>query len=114
MKRWATLLSALLAYLRRRSTCFAVFAERCGARPERHPCRMGDAVRRQQSRQLERDRHRELETGQDGVVIADNGNGFLVSKTAYADFQLRAEFWLEDKTNSGIFIRCTDPNSVIG
>ncbi len=32
----------------------------------------------------------------------------------YKDFQLRVEFWIEDKTNSGIFIRCTDPNSVSG
>ena len=49
---------------------------------------------------------------EDGVVAADNGNGFLVSKNAYTDFQLRVEFWIEDKTNSGVFIRCTDPNSV--
>src|ERR1700730_5810396 len=49
---------------------------------------------------------------EDGLVVADNGNGFLVSKQPYTNFQLRAEFWLEAKTNSGIFIRCTDPNSV--
>jgi hypothetical protein len=51
---------------------------------------------------------------EDGSVVADNGNGFLVSKNSYTDFQLRAEFWVEDKTNSGVFIRCTDPNSVSG
>jgi hypothetical protein len=50
----------------------------------------------------------------DGSVVADNGNGFLVSKYAYTDFQLRVEFWIEDKTNSGVFIRCTDPASVTG
>lgn len=50
----------------------------------------------------------------DGVVVADNGNGFLVSKSDYVDFDLRAEFWIEAKTNSGVFIRCTDPNSVSG
>ena len=50
----------------------------------------------------------------DGVLVADNGNGFMVSKTDYADFDLRVEFWLEAKTNSGVFIRCTDPNSVTG
>jgi hypothetical protein len=49
-----------------------------------------------------------------GSVVADSGNGFLVSKNSYTDFQLRAEFWIEDRTNSGIFIRCTDPNSVSG
>jgi Domain of Unknown Function (DUF1080) len=51
---------------------------------------------------------------EDGAAVADNGNGFLVSKNSYTDFQLRAEFWIEDKTNSGVFIRCTDPNSVTG
>jgi Domain of Unknown Function (DUF1080) len=51
---------------------------------------------------------------EDGAVIADNGNGFLVSKDDYADFDLRVEFWIEAKTNSGVFIRCTDPNSVTG
>jgi hypothetical protein len=51
---------------------------------------------------------------EDGLAVADNGNGFLVSKNAYTDFQLRVEFWIEDKTNSGVFIRGTDPNSVTG
>jgi hypothetical protein len=51
---------------------------------------------------------------EDGALVADNGNGFLVSKDAYTDFQLRVEFWIEDKTNSGVFIRCTDPSSVTG
>ncbi len=51
---------------------------------------------------------------EDGLIVADNGNGFLVSKQSYTDFQLRAEFWVESKTNSGIFIRCTDPDSVTG
>jgi hypothetical protein len=51
---------------------------------------------------------------EDGAVVADNGNGFLVSKEDYADFDLKVEFWMEAKTNSGVFIRCTDPNSVTG
>jgi hypothetical protein len=51
---------------------------------------------------------------EDGIVAADGGNGFLVSKNSYKDFELRVEFWLEPRTNSGVFIRCTDPNSVSG
>jgi hypothetical protein len=43
---------------------------------------------------------------------ADKGSGFLVSKHAYTDFQLRAEFWVDDDANSGIFIRCTNPDKV--
>jgi hypothetical protein len=44
---------------------------------------------------------------EDGVVVADKGDGFLVSKKDYTDFQLRAEFWVDADANSGIFIRCT-------
>ena len=51
---------------------------------------------------------------EDGAAVADKGNGFLVSKNAYSDFQLRAEFWVDDAANSGIFIRCTDPAKVGG
>jgi 3-keto-disaccharide hydrolase len=49
-----------------------------------------------------------------GELVADNGNGFMVSKGDYADFDLRVEFWIEAKTNSGVFIRCTDPTKVTG
>ena len=51
---------------------------------------------------------------ENGAIVADSGNGFLVSANTYTDFQLRVEFWIEEKTNSGVFIRCTDPNSVSG
>jgi hypothetical protein len=49
---------------------------------------------------------------EDGAVVADKGNGFLVTKEAYGDFQLRAEFWVDPDANSGIFIRCTDPDKI--
>jgi hypothetical protein len=45
----------------------------------------------------------------DGVVEADKGNGYLVSKNSYKDFQIRAELWVSNDANSGIFIRCEDP-----
>ena len=48
----------------------------------------------------------------DGAVQADKGNGFLVSKNSYGNFQLRAEFWVDTAANSGIFIRCTNPEKV--
>ena len=48
----------------------------------------------------------------DGIVQADKGNGFLVSKESYGDFQIKAEFWVDDDANSGIFIRCSDPQKV--
>ena len=43
------------------------------------------------------------------MLVADRGNGFLVTKESYRDFQLRAEIWVDTSTNSGIFIRATDP-----
>jgi 3-keto-disaccharide hydrolase len=49
---------------------------------------------------------------EDGSVVADKGNGFLVTKDAYGDFQLRAEFWVGPDANSGIFIRATDPDKI--
>ena len=36
----------------------------------------------------------------------------LVSKESYKDFELRAEFWVSNDANSGIYIRCTDPAKV--
>jgi hypothetical protein len=50
---------------------------------------------------------------EDGAIVADKGKGgYLVSKSSYKDFQIRAEFWADDTTNSGIFIRITDPNKI--
>lgn len=49
---------------------------------------------------------------EDGAVVADKGNGFLVSKNSYTDFQIRAEFWVDPDANSGVFIRATDPAKV--
>ena len=51
---------------------------------------------------------------EDGAAVADKDNGFLVSKDTYGDFELKAEFWVDDDANSGIFIRCSDPNTITG
>jgi hypothetical protein len=46
----------------------------------------------------------------DGVVQADKGmGGYLVTKQPYTDFEIRAEFWVDTPANSGIFIRCDNP-----
>jgi hypothetical protein len=48
-----------------------------------------------------------------GAVVADKGKGgYLVTKADYRDFALRAEFFAQTDTNSGIFLRCTDRRSV--
>jgi len=48
----------------------------------------------------------------DGVVQANQGNGYLVTKNTYGDYQLKVEFWVDDEANSGVFIRCEDPKQI--
>ena len=52
----------------------------------------------------------------DGAVQANKSStkeaSYLVTKTTYKDFELRIEFWVSDDANSGIFMRCADPNKV--
>src|SRR6185295_15031224 len=48
-----------------------------------------------------------------GAIVANKGKGgYLVSKKSYKDFDLYAEFWADHTTNSGIFIRATDPKKI--
>jgi hypothetical protein len=51
-----------------------------------------------------------------GAILADmsttKGSSFLVTKNSYKDFEIRAELYAESNTNSGIFIRCSDPNRI--
>jgi hypothetical protein len=52
----------------------------------------------------------------DGVLSADKRDGkdpsYLVSKDSYKDFQIRAEFWVDEEANSGIFIRCDERDKI--
>jgi hypothetical protein len=55
---------------------------------------------------------------EDGSVIAKDKKdpkavaAYLVSKQSFKDFEIRAEFWVSDDGNSGIFIRNTDPKNI--
>jgi hypothetical protein len=53
---------------------------------------------------------------EDGAVVADKrtskDTAHLVSKAAYKDFEIYAEFWASDDANSGIFLRCQDPTKI--
>src|SRR6478609_8140335 len=47
------------------------------------------------------------------AIVADRrpdalGTHYLATKQSYKDFTLRAEFWVSDDANSGIYVRC-DP-----
>lgn len=50
---------------------------------------------------------------EDGAVVADRGkSGFLLTKKSYKDFEIRAEFYAESDTNSGVFIRCDNRQKI--
>ncbi len=54
---------------------------------------------------------------QDGMLIADTlkdpkAPSYLVTKESYGNFQIRAEFFVDTNTNSGIFIRCEQPDLI--
>jgi hypothetical protein len=44
----------------------------------------------------------------DGVIISrpGNGAGMLSTSAEFADYKLKIEFWIDDKANSGVFLRC--------
>lgn len=51
----------------------------------------------------------------DGAIQAGKGTGepgYLVSRSSYANFQLRAEFWVSPDADSGIFLRCAEPTNI--
>ncbi|MDU0956023.1 MAG: DUF1080 domain-containing protein [Bradyrhizobium sp.] len=52
----------------------------------------------------------------DGALSADKLDGkdpsYLVTKTSYKDFQIKAEFWVDDAANGGIFIRCDQSDKI--
>jgi hypothetical protein len=53
----------------------------------------------------------------DGILTADKltegkDPAYLVTKTSYKDFQIRAEFWADEEANSGIFIRCDQSQKI--
>lgn len=50
---------------------------------------------------------------EDGALVADGGKGgYLVTPENYPDFELTAEAFVDEKANSGIFFRCSDPKNV--
>lgn len=44
---------------------------------------------------------------EDGALVAsEGGRGVLSTTTEFADYTLRAQVWIDEKANSGIFLRC--------
>jgi len=48
-----------------------------------------------------------------GIVEANKGTGFLVTKETYTDFEIKVEFWVDSGTaNSGVYLRCQNPSMI--
>ncbi|RPI45413.1 MAG: DUF1080 domain-containing protein [Betaproteobacteria bacterium] len=48
-----------------------------------------------------------------GAIVATKGKGgYLVSKKSYSNFDLYVEFWANEDTQSGVFLRAADPKKV--
>ena len=53
-------------------------------------------------------------TAEFSSIRATEGNGasWLVTKDSYSDFVIRVEFWASDDSNSGIYMRCQNPEVI--
>lgn len=51
---------------------------------------------------------------EDGAIVADKASvaSYLISKNSYKDFQVKAEFWADHTTNSGVFLRLSNTKEV--
>lgn len=50
--------------------------------------------------------------GAEVTASPGKGKGFLVSPSVFGDFRLSVSFWVDEHVNSGIFIRCADPQTI--
>ena len=52
--------------------------------------------------------------GEFSSIRATQGNGasWLVTKDSYSDFVIRVEFWASDDSNSGVYMRCQNPEVI--
>jgi hypothetical protein len=49
---------------------------------------------------------------EDGAIVGSGKNGHLVTANSYKNHMIYAEFWTDEKANSGIFVRCKDPKKI--
>lgn len=51
---------------------------------------------------------------ENGALTADQSTdaSYLVSDLSFDNFELQLEFWVDTEANSGVFIRCADPESI--
>jgi hypothetical protein len=51
---------------------------------------------------------------EENAAVADQStaNSYLVSKASYTNFELELEFWVSSDANSGVFLRCQNPEAI--
>lgn len=47
-----------------------------------------------------------------GEFVANSGAGHLVTQESYTDVSIKAEFWVSEGANSGIFLRASNPDVI--
>ena len=109
MKRWATIILATLL-----GTAVLQYADRAAAQSGDGWTTLFDGKNLDHwEAAATPDRSYAIE---DGAVVAKKQDPkktvYLVSKQKYKDFQIHAEFWVSDDANSGIFMRCSDPEKI--
>src|SRR5947209_1275317 len=51
----------------------------------------------------------------DGTIqVSSGGKGYLSTTTEFADYELKADVWIDGKANSGIFLRCPTEGEIDG
>ena len=49
---------------------------------------------------------------EDGEFVVDSGKGHLVTKKSYTDVRITLDFWAGENSNSGIYMRISDPDNI--
>lgn len=51
---------------------------------------------------------------EENAAVADQStaNSYLVSTASYTNFELELEFWVSSDANSGVFLRCQNPEAI--
>jgi len=49
---------------------------------------------------------------ENGEFVADTGKGYLVTNDSFTDVRIKAEFWVSEGANSGVYVRISNPDAI--
>src|SRR6476659_327686 len=110
MKRWATLSSALLLF----GLAFVPFADTASGQAGGGWTVLFDGKNLDH---WQGDGTATFKIEEGSLIATDKKDpkavaAYLVTKERYKDFTIRAEFWVSNDANSGIYFRCEDPKNI--